>query len=122
MRPHAGRQQEFTLIELLVVIGVIALIAAMLLPALGKARERGRRAACLNNLAQMAISLKSYSSDMDEWLPPNLFLLRDHGMMPEMFVCPSTLTEPAPNLEPASFLRDNSSYDLVVYKTAGTGG
>ncbi|MBT3379530.1 MAG: type II secretion system protein [Lentisphaerae bacterium] len=114
--------QTFTLIELLVVIGVIALIAGMLLPALAKARERGRRATCLNNLAQMGISLKSYSSDMDDWLPPNLYILRDHGMVPEMFVCPSTLTEPAPDLTASAFLRENSSYNLVVYKTAGTGG
>jgi len=59
------RHQAFTLIELLVVIAVIAVLAALLLPALGNAKERGRRAACLSNLRQVALAARLYMDDYD---------------------------------------------------------
>ena len=59
----------FTLIELLVVIAIIAILAGMLLPALARAKETGRRIACANNIRQVAFSLQMYADDHVGWYP-----------------------------------------------------
>jgi prepilin-type N-terminal cleavage/methylation domain-containing protein len=61
----ANRKSGFTLIELLVVIAIIAVLMAVLMPALGRAREQGRRAACMGNLKQLGLSWILYAEEND---------------------------------------------------------
>src|SRR5207244_3303404 len=61
----------FTLIELLVVIAIIAILAALLFPVLSRSKQKAMGASCLNNGKQMMLALTLYTSDYNDYFPPN---------------------------------------------------
>jgi len=99
-------RKAFTLIEMLVVIAIIAILAALLMPALSRAREEGRKTACLSNLHQVGLYLTMYQGDYRRWPSwasdvPGYYdssltlaeLFRAEGDTVELFLCPSTEDE-----------------------------
>ena len=64
--------EAFTLIELLVVIAVIAILMAVMVPVLGRAREKARRVACMGNIRQFIVGIQAYAGDFRETLPSGL--------------------------------------------------
>jgi len=104
MKNHPKTNQKslrgaFTLIELLVVIAIIAILAAILFPVFGRARENARRSSCQSNLKQIALGVKQYTQDYDEKFPQEgsttvtnpgwAYLIQPYIKSEQLFQCPS---------------------------------
>jgi prepilin-type N-terminal cleavage/methylation domain-containing protein/prepilin-type processing-associated H-X9-DG protein len=90
-------KKAFTLIELLVCISIISILAAMLLPALAKAKDRARQISCLNNTKQLSLSAKMYVDENDGYYPTRGSVdgtkwpthLKSYYLSDKIITCPS---------------------------------
>ena len=105
------KSQGFTLIELLVVIGIIAVLAAIVIPVYTRAQEKGRQAVCLSNMHSIAVAIKMYAMDYRAY-PPRYNVLTGEGGIAHLYqtdYLESVKVLRCPNDQLATF----AGYDLL---------
>jgi prepilin-type N-terminal cleavage/methylation domain-containing protein len=121
-RRLASDEIGFTLIELLVVIAIIAILAAMLLPVLARAKESGKRISCLNKLKQLSLASQMYVGDNKGYYPqrsetdrwPDKFY-DYYGKNTQMLLCPSETAMPDTGGDnPSNNIADASPRSYII--------
>jgi prepilin-type N-terminal cleavage/methylation domain-containing protein/prepilin-type processing-associated H-X9-DG protein len=126
-----SRSNGFTLIELLVVIAIIAILASILFPVFGRARENARRSSCQSNLKQIGLGMAQYTQDYDEFFPLSVInpvnpptggapvgwadAIQPYLKSTQIFQCPSEGTAPGADSNTTGYT------DYFYNKNAGTG-
>lgn len=125
MKMSICRKPFFTLIELLIVIAIIAILASILLPALGKVKEKSKAASCTNNLRQLGLGVMIYADDHSGWAPANdikygyqniwnSMMVADKYAAPSALGCPST-TELRYNSSHLTAKLDSLTWQYTTY-------
>src|SRR6195952_4217645 len=110
-----SRKPGFTLIELLVVIAIIAILASILFPAFGRARENARRSSCQSNEKQIGLGLLQYVQDYDERYPIAIGaaswrqVIQPYLKSAQIFTCPSN-----PNNKTVTNVANSFGPDVLV--------
>ena len=124
MKPF--QRKGFTLIELLVVIAIIAILAAILFPVFGRARENARRSSCQSNLKQIGLGVVQYAQDYDERMPSTAMggsnwqiNLQPYIKSYQLFACPSNTRNATP--APADLYDKVSIVSYAAPRENGTG-
>ncbi len=118
-------KKSFTLIELLVVVAIIAVLVAILLPALNRARDAARGIVCLNNLKQISMTSMYYVEDFNGWICPAIvsytggvytgwaYVFHDKYKLPTSnFMCPNEPKGSWDTQTPSGFMQYNICYGL----------
>ena len=131
--PHREvKRKAFTLIELLVVIAIIAILAAILFPVFGRARENARRTSCLSNLKQIGLGIEQYKQDYDSMYPMAYFYVngatsgggyvhwsgsvQPYVKSEQLFVCPS---DTGGGIAPTNCTKPACTASGQTFQTAG---
>jgi prepilin-type N-terminal cleavage/methylation domain-containing protein len=127
--PDRGRRSGFTLIELLVVIAIIAILASLLLPALGRAKDKGSTARCQSNLRQLAMAATMFDEDNQAypvgWVPDPASPIWYRQLQPYLgrndkvsgkgvFICPSSVQKAQPG-EQTKGMREGGFWGFLAY-------
>src|SRR5437762_2152413 len=122
LRQNDGaRAGGFTLIELLVVISIIAILAGMLLPAISRAKEAGKRINCVSNFHQIGMSASMYISDNEGYYPPRIVKsrwperLRDGYKNLRLLLCPTDVQNPKSiETDAANYPADSAPRSYII--------